>query len=168
MLMNYSEHKEGAQESYEELYQELGTLLRMTGYLTEKEYADYEGYDFLDKCCIFIGLAKIAMDDNVDISEIQGELKEIFESNRVIDQTFKDSLVNLALLPTKDNIAKKSKRLNEITDNWLKNQITMYTGIDEIDFQKYSDVTLLPTLREQRKKLFLDAFCANRASTLKN
>ncbi|MCI9394595.1 MAG: DUF262 domain-containing protein [Oscillospiraceae bacterium] len=94
--------------------------------------------------------------------------KEIFESNRVIDQTFKDSLVNLALLPTKDNIAKKSKRLNEITDNWLKNQITMYTGIDEIDFQKYSDVTLLPTLREQRKKLFLDAFCANRASTLKN
>lgn len=84
MLMNYSEYKEGTQESYEELYQELGTLLRMTGYLTEKEYADYEGYDFLDKCFIFIGLAKIAIDDNVDISEIQGELKEIFESN-VID-----------------------------------------------------------------------------------
>ncbi len=84
MLMNYSEHKEDTQESYEELYQELGTLLRMTGYLTEKEYADYEGYDFLDKCYIFISLAKIAMDDNVDISEIQGELKEIFESN-VID-----------------------------------------------------------------------------------
>ena len=52
MLMNYSEHKEDTQESYEELYQELGTLLRMTGYLTEKEYADYEGYDFLDKCYI--------------------------------------------------------------------------------------------------------------------
>ena len=32
--MNYSEYKEGTQESYEELYQELGTLLRMTGYLT--------------------------------------------------------------------------------------------------------------------------------------
>ena len=34
MLMNYSEYKEGTQESYEELYQELGTLLRMTGYMT--------------------------------------------------------------------------------------------------------------------------------------
>ena len=83
MSINYSECKEGVEDLYLQLYQELNTPLRMTGYIIEGEY-DYEGYDFLDKCCIFIGLAKIAMDDNVDISEIQGELKEIFESN-VID-----------------------------------------------------------------------------------
>jgi len=94
--------------------------------------------------------------------------QEIFESNGVIDQTFKDSLVNLALLPTKDNISKKSKRLNAITDGWLKNQITLYTGIEEVDFQKYSDVTRLPELREQRKKLFMDAFDTNRKSILAN
>ena len=37
--MNYSEHKEGAQESYEELYQELGTLLRMTGGMKLKDFS---------------------------------------------------------------------------------------------------------------------------------
>ena len=79
MLMNYSEHKEGVQESYEELYQELNTPLRMTGYIVEGEYIDYEGYEFLDRCCIFISLAKIAIDDNADISVMQEELKEIFE-----------------------------------------------------------------------------------------
>lgn len=94
--------------------------------------------------------------------------QELFESNGVIDQTFKDSLVNLALLPTKDNISKKAKRLNEITDGWLKNQITLYTGIEEDDFQKYSDVTSLPELREQRQKLFANAFYANRKSILAN
>lgn len=94
--------------------------------------------------------------------------QEIFESNNMIDQTFKDSLVNLALLPTKDNISKKAKRLNEITDSWLKAQITLYTGIEEQDFQKYSDVTLLHELRKQRKKLFIDAFDTNRKSILAN
>ena len=94
--------------------------------------------------------------------------QELFESNGVIDQTFKDSLVNLALLPTKDNISKKAKRLNEITDAWLKNQITLYTGIEECDFQKYSDVTSLPELREQRQKSFTNAFYANRKSILAN
>ena len=51
----------------------------------------------MDKCCIFIGLAKIAIDDNVDISEIQGELKEIFESNVIVDQNnVRDLLMSMS------------------------------------------------------------------------
>ncbi len=80
MLMNYSEHKEAVQE----FYQDLESPLDEIGYIVEGEYIDYEGYDFLDRCCIFINLAKIIIDNNADISEIQGELKEIFESD-VID-----------------------------------------------------------------------------------
>lgn len=106
------------------------------------------------------------VDTTFDVDHIIPQ--ELFESNGIIDQTFKDSLVNLALLPTKDNISKKAKRLNEITDGWLKNQIMCYTGIREADFQKYSDVTSLPELREERKGLFEGAFCENRKSILAN
>ena len=81
--MNYSDYKEGMEEFYRDFYKESDTPLRMTGYIYEGEFADYKGYSFLDKCCIFISLAKFAIDDNVDISEIQKELKEIFKSNVV-------------------------------------------------------------------------------------
>lgn len=94
--------------------------------------------------------------------------QEIFEGNNAIDQSFKDSLVNLALLPSRDNISKKSKKLSEITDSWLKLQIAAYAGITEEDFQKYSDVTRLADLREQRKKLFTVAFDTNRQAVLAN
>ena len=94
--------------------------------------------------------------------------QELFKDNISIDQTFKDSLVNLALLPKKENISKKSKRLNEITDTWLKTQITTYTKIEEADFDKYSDVTNLEDLRKHRKLLFITAFGINRAASLAN
>lgn len=94
--------------------------------------------------------------------------QELFKDNVSIDQTFKDSLVNLALLPKKENISKKSKRLNEITDVWLKTQITAYTKIKEEDFDKYSDVTNIGDLREQRRKLFTTAFGINRTASLTN
>ncbi len=84
MLMNYySDYKEGMEDSYRDLYKEFNTPLRMTGYIDEGEYADYKGYGFLDRSCIFISLAKFAIEDNVNISEIKKELKEIFESNVV-------------------------------------------------------------------------------------
>lgn len=106
------------------------------------------------------------IDTSFDVDHIIPQ--EIFSGNSAIDQLFKDSLVNLALLPTRDNISKKSKRLNELTDGWLKNQIAEYTGIEEKDFQKYSNVTCLPELREQRKELFTTAFGKNRESKLVN
>lgn len=55
--------------------------------------------------------------------------KERFVGNTMITQAYRDSLINLALLPTKDNISKKAKALNEIMDSWFELQITTYTGI---------------------------------------
>ena len=66
--------------------------------------------------------------------------KERFVGNNMIAQTYRDSLINLAFLPTKDNISKKAKALNEITDSWLKLQISTYTGIKEAEFEQYSDI----------------------------
>ena len=92
--------------------------------------------------------------------------KEKFVDNVMINQSWRDSLINLALLPSKDNISKKSKALNEITDSWLKLQITTYTGIAASDFEHYSDVANLPALHSQRKQLFSTAFDTNRLSIL--
>ncbi len=77
MLMNYSDYKKGA----EEFYQDLNSPLEELSYIYEGEFINYDGYGFLDRSCIFISLAQIAIEDTVDISEIREELKEIFESN---------------------------------------------------------------------------------------
>ncbi|MDO4584475.1 MAG: DUF262 domain-containing protein [Planctomycetia bacterium] len=94
--------------------------------------------------------------------------QEIFRGNNMIQQSLKDSLINLALLPTKENISKKSKKLNEIADKWLKFQIENYTGILEIDFNKFSDITNIESLKEHRETLFVAAFSNKRAKWLMN
>ncbi len=92
--------------------------------------------------------------------------KESFVGNVMIDSAYRDSLINLALLPTRDNISKKAKALNEITDKWLKLQITTYTGIKESEFELYSDISNISALHAQREKLFATAFTTNRATSL--
>ena len=92
--------------------------------------------------------------------------KERFVGNNMIAQTYRDSLINLALLPTKDNISKKAKALNEIMDSWLKLQISTYTGIKEAEFEQYSDIANISLLYNARSKLFTTAFTANRTTAL--
>lgn len=92
--------------------------------------------------------------------------KERFVENAMIDSAYRDSLINLALLPAKDNISKNAKALNEITDSWLKLQITTYTGIEESEFELYSDISNVPALHAQREDLFATAFTTNRATAL--
>ena len=92
--------------------------------------------------------------------------KERFVGNAMISPAYRDSLINLALLPTKDNISKKAKALNEIVDSWLKLQITTYTGIAESEFEQYSDIANISTLHAQRSELFTTAFTTNRATAL--
>jgi len=94
--------------------------------------------------------------------------QELFNGNNMVEQSLRDSLINLALLPTKDNITKKSKRLNEISDSWLKLQIVTYTGIEELYFDKYSDISSIGSLKEDREKLFVTAFDTNRNAALAN
>lgn len=92
--------------------------------------------------------------------------KERFVGNAMVSPAYRDSLINLALLPTKDNISKKAKALNEITDSWLKLQITTYTGIEESAFDQYSDISNIPDLHKQRSELFTTAFSTNRVTVL--
>lgn len=92
--------------------------------------------------------------------------KEAFVGNTIIPQAYRDSLINLALLPTKDNISKKAKALNEIRDSWLRLQISTYTGISEEKFDHFSDISHIPDLYEYRKKIFIDAFSKDRISQL--
>ena len=77
-------------------------------------------------------------------------------------------MVNLALLPKKENISKKAKRLNEISDAWLKKNITTYTGIDADKFDAFSDAANFNKMSDLRSELFLQAFSTNRNSMLIN
>lgn len=94
--------------------------------------------------------------------------KEKFGSNVMANTNMKDSLTNLALLPKSENVAKKSKALNEITDTWLKAQIVKYEGIDEKDFVKYSDITNIDGMKAVRGDLFTTSFKDKRETLLAN
>ncbi|MCQ2080453.1 MAG: hypothetical protein MJZ11_02265 [Lachnospiraceae bacterium] len=104
--------------------------------------------------------------DKIEVDHIIPQEK--FGGNNMANSIMKDSLTNLALLPKTDNIAKKSKALNEITDAWLKSQITKYEEIEEKDFGKYSDITNIEELKSQRGDLFIKVFDETRETVLAN
>jgi hypothetical protein len=81
--------------------------------------------------------------------------------------SLKDTLGNLALLPHKSNTKKNDKVLNEI-DNDLKMDVAKYADIKIEDFEKYSDMTHLPELCEQRKEIFADIVQNKRVSLFAN
>ena len=94
--------------------------------------------------------------------------QEAFKDNVMLDLNLKDSLSNLALLPKKDNISKKSKKLNEITDQWLINSVTTFAGIQKEDFDKYSNVMNITELKMEREKMFEKTFSLDRDKVLSN
>ena len=79
-----------------------------------------------------------------------------------------DNLYNLGLLPKNNNISKSDKKLVEITDAWLKNQIKQYEFIEEKDYQKYSNTINYMELFKKRKKKFDEAFGVCRDSLIAN
>jgi hypothetical protein len=92
--------------------------------------------------------------------------QETFTGNNVIDQNLKESLINLALLPSKDNNSKKAKKLNEISDSWLRQQIKTYTGLTDADFEKYSNIANISLLKEQRQAIYCKVFREERNKML--
>lgn len=103
---------------------------------------------------------------SVDIDHIIPQEK--FKNNLLVDEKLMNSLGNLALLPSKENNSKKAKTLEEIHNPWLKGQIITYTGIQENDFEKYSDISNLSELIEMRKQLFQATFREKRQKILSN
>ena len=83
--------------------------------------------------------------------------QEVFK-NSSIDSGVQHSLYNLGLLPKKENISKSNKRLNEITDSWLKLQIKQYEFIEEAEFNTYSNAANYQQLFEAHYELFKSTF----------
>lgn len=79
-----------------------------------------------------------------------------------------DNLFNLGLLPKNNNISKSDKRLVEITNSWLKTQISQYEFVDEKDYQKYSNINNYNDLFKKRKKIFDEAFTECRDNLINN
>lgn len=95
--------------------------------------------------------------------------QSVFEASTLANKTaIQNNLFNLALLPKRDNISKKNKKLVEINDAWLKEQIKKYELIDEKDFAKYSDLNNYMDLKNLRSTTFIKAFTEDRATLLAN
>lgn len=109
-------------------------------------------------------LSQLDVTYEVDHIIPQAKLK----GNVQVPAEFKDSLVNLALLPKSDNISKKDKALNEISDKWLRDVVSEYTGIDKDEFDRFSDISHLDEFRTLRKKMFIKIFEDDRNSALSN
>lgn len=94
--------------------------------------------------------------------------QELFRDNSLVPMIMKDSLINLGLLPKRENISKGAKRLKEVSNSWLRESISSYEGIKEEDFDKYSDVTHIEDLKNQRMHLFCETFGKKRKAMLVN
>ena len=81
-----------------------------------------------------------------------------------------DCILNFALLPKGENIAKSDQKLSSIkaVDPWLSEQIMKYAEIDENLMDMLSDLTNIEKLREIRLPLFFEAFNTIRDSWINN
>lgn len=81
--------------------------------------------------------------------------------------TLKDSLGNLALLPHKANVKKTDHTLNNI-ESELKHEVARYADISLDDFEKFSNISNLPELCQQREKIFVSVVKEKRISLFAN
>ena len=104
-----------------------------------------------------------------ETSEVDHIVPQALLANHPMFPSFyKDALFNLSLLSKDDNIAKKDKKLNEISERSLKETVSKYIGVPLEDFDKYSDVQNIDDLRTIRFAMFKDVFGPKRLSELAN
>lgn len=95
--------------------------------------------------------------------------QSLFKSSSINDKDYlQHNLYNLCILPKDENVSKSKKRLVEITDPWLKTQITKYTMIEEKDFTKFSDLTNLEDLKKLRSVDIKNSYTIKRDFILNN
>ena len=95
--------------------------------------------------------------------------KALLESSHIENKSIlTNNLFNLCLLPKRENITKRDKRLIEITDTWLIDEIEKYTGIRKTDFYKYSDIENIQELKTERKARLLEVLIDKRNNYLIN
>jgi hypothetical protein len=118
----------------------------------------------------FYALSEISGPTGSDTIEVDHIIPQaLFKSSTIPDSDIVvHNLYNLALLPKRINISKTNKRLVEITDPWLKNQIRQYEFIEESDFQTFSDLTNREQLKGLRVPYFMNALGQKRTYYLEN
>lgn len=94
--------------------------------------------------------------------------KALIKNHPSAPEWFMDSLVNLSILPNIDNNSKKDRRLSDIKGTPVGNVVSKFIGIEETDFDKYSDLANLNSFIESRKELLKNTFGAKRQSLLDN
>ncbi|MGV3460165.1 MAG: DUF262 domain-containing protein [Flavobacterium sp.] len=95
--------------------------------------------------------------------------QSLFKSSSLPDKdALQHNLFNLAVLPKDENISKSNKRLVEISNEWLKGQVTRYTSIEDDKFGLYSDLANVKELKDFRSNFFYNTFDKIRESLLIN
>lgn len=106
------------------------------------------------------------LEETSEVDHIMPQAK--LAHNSMVESRYKDALFNLILLPKADNIQKKDKALNEITDTFLRQNIAKYIGIDESKFNNYSDISNIEDMKSERLAMLKNVFGAIRTSELSN
>lgn len=108
-------------------------------------------------------------DSNYDI-EVDHIIPQALFTQSALEKKdlLKDNILNLGLLPKDENISKGKKRLVELTQEWLKDQIEKYEFIRKSEFTFYSDINNYNKIFEIREEYFNNAFSNNRDSILNN
>ena len=95
--------------------------------------------------------------------------QDLFKNSVIIDKDAKmNSLYNFGLLPKNDNISKGKKRLVEITDSWLIDQIDKYEFVKPEQFAFYSDLSNYEKIYESRFEIFKYVFDELRTKVFNN
>lgn len=106
------------------------------------------------------------LEETAEVDHIIPQAK--LANNSMIEARYKDALFNLVLLPKADNIQKKDKALAEISDTFLRQNLSKYTGINEDKFSDYSDVSHIEELKSIRLAILKEVFGATRMTELSN
>ena len=113
------------------------------------------------------GIPGPTIDCDIEVDHILPQ--SLFNTSTIPNkETIQHNVLNLGLLPKRDNVSKSNNKLKFIEDNWLKKQIEIYEFIDEKDFEKYSDINSWNEMFAERSKIFLEVFETQRDVILNN
>ncbi len=107
--------------------------------------------------------------DKIDIDHIIPQAK--FDASMIEDkEPVKHNLLNLGILSKDDNVKKSNFTLNQVTENWMKDQIAKYEFIpnDRETFEFFSDISNYQQLFDLRRPIIEKAFTTMRNNLLNN
>lgn len=84
--------------------------------------------------------------------------QSLFDGEGKNVKDYMNNLTNLALLPKRQNISKSNKKISDIDDPWLRDQIINYEEIMEQQFTEMSDIKNIEKLKQHRGSLIIETF----------